>query len=888
MSPTSTTTPCRSSTASPATVASSPAATTPAATIPVGSAPIGIFADGSNHTVYVGNFADGTVSMIDSASCNGAHAQGCPSVAPPTVRVTDNPGDIDVNQRTHTAYVATTSGLTAFDTRTCNATTSAGCGNVGTFHLCSYPDCFGPFSAKVDPENNTIYEGNGDTTVVAIDGSTCNADHLSDCTTVAYGSVTLPDPGFGDHILSIAVDVSRHSVYALLQKDDAAVVIDADVCNGSHPSACATLDPPQIHTGANPQSIAVDQRTHTLYVANQADNTLSVIDASRCNAAVTTGCFHRPPATDLAAPGGIAADATVHTVYVASGTHDIAMIDSRDCNAYHPRGCDQAPPTATVGDLPAAIAIDDTTHTAYIANQGSGPSGTVTLLDTHACNAHRTHCATAATLQVPAGHPSDIAVNTTTGTIYVATATSAGSDVISVFDATTCNAATTTGCGQLPATMTVGPSSGCSSLAITVAEATDTIYATDTTLCATPFLGDQIYVYDGTNCRSAHTTACGNPVATITAGLNPYDVAVDEATSTLYAPLLADGEQPGYVAVIDAATCNGSNTAGCAQPPALAPVGFGPIAAAIDPTTDMVFVTNIQDTTLSVIDVKRCNGTGTDRCDEPTDKLAVDDYPSSIAIDPTVGTAFVRATSRARSASSGPGEARDVGTPPEKPCRCGASSEPVEVWSSSLLRIALATYNRTAPATHAPRHRRRGRALRRSRRPQPQWCVELDATSQDPRPLPRRRRRCRRLREAPPGACRRARRPSAHPGPGPRCCRAAGASGSADPRHSRRSPHATSDFRARYHAVESRLGHPRSAGRGHAARRAEDQSSQPHLRYQQSSRRSSVVARLGAGEGAARAAGRTLSIPPRTRGDTRVNACPGRESNPHVLAYRGF
>jgi DNA-binding beta-propeller fold protein YncE len=54
-----------------------------------------------------------------------------------------------------------------------------------------------------------------------------------------------------------------------------------------------------------------------------------------------------------------------------------------------------------------------------------------------------------------------------------------------------------------------------------------------------------------------------------------------------------------------------------------------------------VFVTNQQDTTLSVIDVKHCNDTDTDRCDGPTDKLAVDDYPSSTAIDPTVGTAFV-------------------------------------------------------------------------------------------------------------------------------------------------------------------------------------------------------------------------------------------------------
>ena len=476
---------------------------------------------------------------------------------------------------------------------------------------------------------------------MAIDGSTCNADHLSDCTTVAYGSVTLPDPGFGDHILSIAVDVSRHSVYALLQKDDAAVVIDADVCNGSHPSACATLDPPQIHTGTNPQSIAVDQRTHTLYVANQADNTISVIDTSRCNAAVTTGCFRRPPATNLAAPGGIAADATVHTVYVASGTHDIAMIDSRDCNAYHPRGCDQAPPTATVGDLPAAIAIDDTTHTAYIANQGSGPNGTVTLLDTHACNAHRTHCATAATLQVPAGRPSDIAVNTTTGTIYVATATSAGSDVISVFDATTCNAATTTGCGQLPATMTVGPSSGCSSLAITVAEATDTIYATDTTLCATPFLGDQIYVYDGTNCRSAHTTACGNPVATITAGLNPVRRRGRRGNKhPLRTPArrrrtarLRRRDRHRDVQRLEHRRMRRAASAG--------PRRVRPHRSGDRPHHGHGVRHQHQDTTLSVIDIKRCNGTDTDRCDGPTDKLAVDDYPSSIAIDPTVGTAFV-------------------------------------------------------------------------------------------------------------------------------------------------------------------------------------------------------------------------------------------------------
>jgi hypothetical protein len=89
---------------------------------------------------------------------------------------------------------------------------------------------------------------------------------------------------------------------------------------------------------------------------------------------------------------------------------------------------------------------------------------------------------------------------------------------------------------DVPALMTVGPSSGCSSLAITVAEAMDMIFATDTTLCAMPFLSDQIYVHDGTNCRSAHTPACGNPVATITAGLSPNDVTVDGNEHRLRTP----------------------------------------------------------------------------------------------------------------------------------------------------------------------------------------------------------------------------------------------------------------------------------------------------------------------------------------------------------------
>ena len=64
--------------------------------VPVGSTPFGIFADQHNHTVYVANFDDGTVSMIDSATCNGHTAAGCPAAAAPSVAVGRGPGGIDV------------------------------------------------------------------------------------------------------------------------------------------------------------------------------------------------------------------------------------------------------------------------------------------------------------------------------------------------------------------------------------------------------------------------------------------------------------------------------------------------------------------------------------------------------------------------------------------------------------------------------------------------------------------------------------------------------------------------------------------------------------------------------------------------------------------------
>ena len=79
----------------------------------------------------------------------------------------------------------------------------------------------------------------------------------------------------------LEVDAPLHTVYVVNQKDDNLSAVDTTVCNGSHLSACATLTPPTIHTGTDPEAVALDEQTQTLYTANQDDNDVSVIDASQ-------------------------------------------------------------------------------------------------------------------------------------------------------------------------------------------------------------------------------------------------------------------------------------------------------------------------------------------------------------------------------------------------------------------------------------------------------------------------------------------------------------------------------------------------------------------------------------------------------------------------------
>ena len=480
-----------------------------AATVPVGLDPLGILADPANHTVYVpdtgANAVSGpqnstTVSMLDSATCNARDLAACPTTPPPTVDVGASPADVSVDQATHTVYVTTFSngnpgsnnGWTVFDANTCNATTQSGCATIGTLP----GDPSGPTAAQIDPANHTLYTANYDNTISAFDLNVCNAGDLTGCATDTPGTVTpFPNVGF-DHDLWVAVDAPLHTVYAVYQKDDALLVVNTNVCNGSDPTGCSTLNPPEIHTGSDPESVALDPQNQTLYTADTVSDNVSVIDPTQCDAQTTSGCRPRVSQTPIN-PGGLAAEPAVATTYVANGTNTVSMLDTSTCNAHRSAGCSAAPLTVTVGTNPQAVAIDSATHTAYVANAGAGTSGTVTVFNDRTCNAtDQAGCTAVSTLNVADGNPVGIAVNPRTDTIYIATLTSnGGPNLISVFNGNSCNATTASGCSQTAASVATGPDGGgppFDTEAVAVNATTNTIYATSDVL-GNPFIGHTVY-----------------------------------------------------------------------------------------------------------------------------------------------------------------------------------------------------------------------------------------------------------------------------------------------------------------------------------------------------------------------------------------------------------
>jgi DNA-binding beta-propeller fold protein YncE len=344
-------------------------------TVQVGGYPTGITLNRSTHTVYVGNGTSGTLSLIDGKTCNAAVGRSCDRHVTAVTAGTD-PIGVAIDETTNTVYVVNYSGEVAVVSgRECDAAHTSGCQSaLATVRVGVFPQFL-----AVDDATHTIYVANsGSNTVSVIDGRRCNAVSTARCgrprATVGVG----PTPftlAFNDVTRTLYVtDLGAHTVS----------VIDTRRCNAGETRGCGRR-PASVDVGEIPGGIAVDRRTNTVYVAGEATNDVSVIDGRRCNAAVRSGCRQRPVHV-LAGAGarGIAVNEVTHTVYVANTiANTVSVIDGAACNAAVRRGCSKRAAVANVGLSPRRVAVDEATNTVYVTNAGSN---SVTILDGRTCN----------------------------------------------------------------------------------------------------------------------------------------------------------------------------------------------------------------------------------------------------------------------------------------------------------------------------------------------------------------------------------------------------------------------------------------------------------------------------------------------------------------------
>lgn len=148
-----------------------------------------------------------------------------------------------------------------------------------------------------------------------------------------------------------------------------------------------------IPVGPGPGHIGVDSASNTIYVANYASATISVIDGATNTVVATIPVGFNP--------WGVAVDSAMHRIYVSITTGNVEVIDGITNTVIA---------TIPVGDNPNEITFDDANNTVYVANTDSN---TVSVI----FGATNTVTAT-----IPVGtFPLGIAVDSTRGNVFVST-----------------------------------------------------------------------------------------------------------------------------------------------------------------------------------------------------------------------------------------------------------------------------------------------------------------------------------------------------------------------------------------------------------------------------------------------------------------------------------
>lgn len=396
-------------------------------------------------TFAAGVLLAGVLQSIGAPGADSAQIGAVGTVGTGTVGT--EPFDVAVNGATNTAYVTNfgSNTVSVLDTATCDGTDQTSCAPVGTANAVSAPR-----DVAVDDTTNTVYvvnsgavEGSGAGVLTVYNGATCDATTQSSCTSVA-------EPVVGDSPFGVAVDAATNTVYVANENSNTVSVLDGATCDATNQSNCSPVA--TVTVGSAPKGVAVDATTDTVYVANFTSNSVSVIDGATCGATSQSNCTPVGTATVGSGPRGIAVDEKTDSVYVADSTSNssgsdvgslggaagvftglVSVLDGATCSATSQSNCSVVA-NAAVGYSPEDVAVDEGTNTVYATNYGGVTGADVSVIDGAVCDA-TTHSGCEATWDVASGGTdTGIAVDPSTvslpNSVYVA---NYGSNTVTAF-----------------------------------------------------------------------------------------------------------------------------------------------------------------------------------------------------------------------------------------------------------------------------------------------------------------------------------------------------------------------------------------------------------------------------------------------------------------------
>lgn len=300
----------------------------------------------SNGKVYAVDEAHGTVSIMNSTTGSAL-----------TVKVGEGPDALAVNQTTGRVYVANSGSATVSvldgEKDSVIATVNAG------------PH---PYVLAVNETTNKIYVTNSFSDIVMeIDGATENTVPLK----IGSADNIIADPasnrifliGYEDPEVTV-LNGATHAVGKIsagmhlwgMALDESLNVLYTTQTTGGNLLALnlKSNEKKVIPTGAIPCAIAINPKTHTIYVANYGDNSVTVI-SGRTHTAVAKIVVGKHPQA-------LAIDSTANLVYVANAHSDnITIIDGRTHRVIGAR---------SAGKNPYGIIIASEGKKLYTANAG--------------------------------------------------------------------------------------------------------------------------------------------------------------------------------------------------------------------------------------------------------------------------------------------------------------------------------------------------------------------------------------------------------------------------------------------------------------------------------------------------------------------------------------